>query len=147
MSFVLAWFMGCAAPPESVPGHFLPCPERDPCVSSEADINDGVHFLEPIRAPAGHTLPNDTLARLRSIILSLPGGAIAGGSATTLRATFTSSFLGFVDDLELRMDPKLRAVQVRSASRWPLRSGQGVRDRVEAVRTAWNARFGPAPEP
>lgn len=139
---LLVWVLtGCGAPPEPTPGHLLPCPASDNCVSSEADPADTVHSIAPLAPPAGHTMPNNALARLRGVVLAMPRATIVGGSPTTLRATFSSRIFGFTDDVEFRADPKLRVIQVRSASRRGYGDLGVNRERVEAIRAAWHATF------
>ena len=98
MSLVLiVWLLaGCADPPKATPGHLLPCPASNNCVSSEADPSDTLHAIAPIAPPTGYSMPNDALARLRGIVLTMPRATVVGGSATSLRATFSSRI---TDDL------------------------------------------------
>lgn len=132
---------GCSPPPQPTTGHLLPCPSSDNCVNSEADSADTVHSIAPLAPPTGHSMPNDALARLRGIVLAMPRTTIVGGSPTTLRATFSSRIFGFTDDVEFRVDPKLRVIQVRSASRRGYGDLGVNRERVEAIRAAWDATF------
>lgn len=38
-------------------------------------------------------------------------------STTYLHATFTSTFFGFIDDMELRMEPQANLIHIRSGAR------------------------------
>ncbi len=131
----------CADAPKALPGHLAPCPSSPNCVSSEALPTDVMHYIEPLSAPPGHTMPNDALVRLRAIVVAMPRCQVAGGGPSSLRLTFSSRLFGFTDDVELREDAEQHVIQVRSASRhgW---GDMGVnRDRVEAIRVSWLARF------
>ena len=72
---------------------------------------------------------------------SLPRATIVGSSGIVIRAEFRS-LLGFVDDVEFRIDGAAGVIHVRSASRkgyWDL----GVnRCRVETIREAFGIVMG-----
>ena len=55
-------------------------------------------------------------ASVRDIILEM-GGKIRSEQAEYIAATFRSPLFGFVDDLEIRIDPEASLIQLRSASR------------------------------
>ena len=45
------------------------------------------------------------------------GGSIKSESSNYLAATFTSRLFRFIDDVEIRIDPDLGQIHIRSASR------------------------------
>jgi len=139
----IAWLAGCSSPPEPIAGHLLPCPASDNCVSSEADPSETLHFIPPLGPPVGYTMPNDALARVRSVVVAMPRSTIVGGGVMDLRATFESRIFGFTDDVTFRSDFKLRVLQVRSASRRGYGDMGVNRARVEEIRRAWDASFSP----
>ena len=114
----------------------LPCPSSPNCVSSRDP--DPARRVDPI--PFRGT-PEEAREALEAVVRSLPRATIVASSGTGSRAEFRS-LLGFVDDVEFRIDGAAGVVHVRSASRkgyWDL----GVnRRRVETIREA----FGNIPE-
>ncbi len=108
-------------------GKLAACPGSPNCVSSQA--TDAGHAIAPI-AVSGD--PSTAVARLKSVIESMPRTEVIEAKPDYLRAEFTSQLLGFVDDVELYYDGK--AIQVRSASRLGY-SDLGVnRKRIEEIR-------------
>jgi uncharacterized protein (DUF1499 family) len=73
---------------------------------------------------------------IETVVRSFPRATIVAASGSVVRAEFRS-LLGFVDDVEFRIDEVAGVIHVRSASRkgyWDL----GVnRRRVEAIREAF----------
>ncbi|MEB3163593.1 MAG: DUF1499 domain-containing protein, partial [Prochlorothrix sp.] len=117
-------------------GKLAPCPPSPNCVSSQADPADGVHYIAPIAL--GSTKPGQAIAKLKTIIESLPRTAIIEANGSYLYAEFTSQLLGYVDDVEFYVDGKAKVVQVRSASRLG-QSDLGVnRQRIEQIRSKFS---------
>ncbi len=112
-------------------GRLAPCPSTPNCVCSEDPASRA--FVEPIRL-AGPA--DEVRRRLKAALEALPRTRVVVDEPGYLRAECRSRFLGFVDDLELRVDRGAGVVHVRSASRvgtWDL----GVnRARVERLRRA-----------
>ena len=114
-----------------------PCPESPNCVSTEAA--DEAHHAEPWPWSGD---PAAALARLKGIVLAIPGSALVSEDQRELRFTFTSRVWRFVDDVHLVLGDGV--VQYRSASRvgW---GDMGVnRARMQAIGEAWLA---PSPTP
>jgi uncharacterized protein (DUF1499 family) len=122
-------------PPSPPAIHQLaPCPDKPNCVSSQAE--DERHRVEPL--PLDST-PEEALDRLRQIIEAMPRATVDEAGDGRLRARFRSRIFGFVDDLEMAVDPEAGVIHVRSASRVG-RSDLGVnRRRVEEIRTRYLA--------
>ena len=80
-----------------------------------------------------------TLARLREVLMAMPGSAVVKTESDYLYATFTTRWLRFVDDVEFWIDPAAGVVQVRSASRLGRKDFGVNRERIEAIRAAWTA--------
>lgn len=117
-------------------GKLAPCPPSPNCVSSQADPADGIHYIAPIAL--GSTKPAQAIAKLKTIIESLPRTAIIEANGSYLYAEFTSQLLGYVDDVEFYVDGKAKVVQVRSASRLG-QSDLGVnRQRIEQIRSKFS---------
>ena len=119
--------------PSDAPRELPPCPSTPNCVSTEAD--DEAKRMEPIPFAGS---PQEALERLVRVIGEMRGGQVVERSGRHLRAEFTTSVLGFVDDVDLLVDAEASLVRFRSASRtghWDL----GVnRRRMEELRR----RFG-----
>jgi len=113
-----------------------PCPSSPNCVSSRDP--DPARRVDPI--PFRGT-PEEARDALEEVVRFLPRATIVASSGIGIRAEFRS-LLGFVDDVEFRIDGAAGVIHVRSASRkgyWDL----GVnRRRVETIREA----FGNMPE-
>ena len=110
-------------------GRLAPCPSSPNCVCSEDPATRA--FVEPIRL-AGPA--DEVRRRLKAALEALPRTRVVAEEPGYLRAECRSRFLGFVDDLELRVDRGAGVVHVRSASRVG-HSDLGVnRARVERLR-------------
>jgi len=105
-----------------------PCPSSPNCVSSRDP--DPARRVDPI--PFRGT-PEEAREALEAVVRSLPRSKVIASSGDLVRAEFRSQ-LGFVDDVEFRIDGAAGMIHVRSASRkgyWDL----GVnRRRVVAIR-------------
>jgi uncharacterized protein (DUF1499 family) len=131
---------GCAGSPpgpagkvEARAGQLAPCPASPNCVSSLAPADDAEHHVAPISVGADRQL---ALVALRRAATGLPGATLAALGPDYLRVECSSAVFGFVDDLEITLDPALPLAHVRSASRVG-HSDLGVnRERVEALRAA-----------
>jgi len=108
-----------------------PCPSSPNCVSSRDP--DPVRRVDPI--PFRGT-QEEARKALEAVVRSLPRSKLIASSGDLVRAEFRS-LLGFVDDVEFRIDGAAGMIHVRSSSRkgyWDL----GVnRRRVEAIREAF----------
>lgn len=112
-----------------------PCPSSPNCVSTQA--TDTRHAIAPI---AFHSSPDAALAKIASIIASMPGAKIVEQTATAIRAEFRSRIFGFVDDVQFELDARKSLLHFRSASRVG-RSDFGVnRKRMETIRARFTAR-------
>lgn len=91
--------------PGLVDSRLAPCPSAPNCVSSETGT-EGEKRVEPF--------PVDVWAKLPAAITGM-GGQVTAQADSYIAAEFTSSFFGFVDDVEFRLEDNL--VHVRSGSR------------------------------
>lgn len=114
-------------------GRLKPPPQTPNGVSSQA-ADDG-RRVEPLRY-AGDG--GAAFARLRDLVAVWPGASIVVQTPGYLHAEFRTRWLGFVDDVELLLDPAARVIHVRSASRLGHSDLGTNRRRVEAIRQ----RFG-----
>lgn len=105
------------------------CPSRPNCVSSEAQ--DAKHAIKPLRLKGD---PTTGWAAISDIVGKLPRSKIVEATDRYLHVTCKSRLFGFVDDLELLLDPATGVIAIRSAARVGY-SDLGVnRSRVEALR-------------
>ncbi len=111
-------------------GKLAPCPNSPNCVSSQS--SDVGHSIAPLTYSSS---PEQAIAKLKSVINSLPRTKIITENKDYLYAEFKSALMGFVDDVEFYLDRKAKVIQVRSASRLG-QSDLGVnRKRIETIRT------------
>ncbi len=99
------------------------------CVCSRRDAS-WLHRVEPI-AVAGD--PPAAFERLKSRVAGMPRTIIVAATDDYLHAVCRTR-LGFVDDLECRLDAGERVIHVRSASRSALWDFCVNRARVETLR-------------
>ena len=113
-----------------------PCPSSPNCVSSRDP--DPSRRVDPI--PFRGT-PEEAREALEEVLRSRPRATIVASSGVVIRAEFRS-LLGFVDDVEFRIDGAAGVIHVRSASRTGYWDFGVNRRRVETIREA----FGNMPE-
>ncbi|MDX2243849.1 MAG: DUF1499 domain-containing protein [Leptolyngbyaceae cyanobacterium bins.302] len=114
-------------------GALAPCPASPNCVSSQSQ--DGKHRIEPLSYEG---TPAEAMQQLQALITDLPRTEIIEATDNYLYVEFTSSLMGFVDDVEFYIEPDTKLIQVRSASRLG-ESDLGVnRKRIEAIRKKFN---------
>ncbi len=66
------------------------------------------------------------------------GGHIQAESDTYIAATFSSALFGFVDDLEIRIDPAQKVIHIRSGSRVGYGDAGVNRKRAESLKKLYN---------
>lgn len=96
-----------------IDGKLAACPGKPNCVCSEYPQHTD-NAIQPL-AMRGESA-GAALAQLKNII-EAQGGRIAAIREDYIAATFSSTVFGFVDDLEIRVDPGSRVIHLRSASR------------------------------
>ena len=126
---IIPFLAACAGePPQNIGvqnGRLTPCPESPNCVSSFA--SDSEHAIDSIAA---------SLEQIEGALLQLPAANIVSASADYLYAEFTSSIMGFVDDVEFLHDRASGLTHVRSASRLGYSDLGANRKRIESIREA-----------
>lgn len=111
--FILGAMSKSGKAPGLVEGSLSQCPDSPNCVCSESAA-DSRHFIDPISIPKNIAL--DALPILKNVIRDM-GGNIQAETDNYVAATFTSAIFGFVDDVEIRIDPTRKLIHIRSASR------------------------------
>ena len=107
--FILA---GCTGQPPGgalLNGHLRPCPSSPNCVNSEKGDED--------IAPLHPTIPLEQSWTLLPTLIESMGGEVKMIKTDYFWATFRSKRMGFIDDLELRLDRVNGVIQIRSGSR------------------------------
>ncbi|MBO0350607.1 DUF1499 domain-containing protein [Phormidium pseudopriestleyi FRX01] len=113
-------------------GKLSPCPTSPNCVSSQAEETDNKHKIEPLQYEFS---AKKAFTHLKEIIEEIDNAKVIKSEAHYLYAEFTSSLMGYVDDVEFFLDRKSDVIQVRSASRLG-QSDLGVnRKRIEEIRS------------
>jgi uncharacterized protein (DUF1499 family) len=112
-----------------VSGTLAPCPTSPNCVSSEPGSGD--HWVEPFAYEGDGRA---VLARFVALVEELPRVEIVTREADYAHAAFTTKWMRFTDDLELRIDESSSVIHVRSASRLGHSDLGANRDRVESLR-------------
>jgi len=110
-------------------GKLLACPNSPNCVSSQS--TDAEHKIAPL------TYTGDAAKALEDIkaaIASMPRTKIITAEGNYIYAEFTSSLMGYVDDVEFYLNADKNIIEVRSASRLGESDLNVNRDRIEAIR-------------
>ena len=109
----MAWLSESGPLPRDKNSILAPCPDKPNCVCSEYK-EDIQHFIAPLTI-SSKKLPR-AMEHIKISIKSL-GGQIQTENNAYLAATFSSSFFGFIDDVEFRIDAENQLVHIRSAAR------------------------------
>ena len=81
--------------------------------------------------------PQDSMALLQRALAAEPGVRIVTSTEGYHRATATTQWMGFVDDLEFWLNPTQGVIDVRSASRLGREDFGANRARMERIRLAY----------
>lgn len=114
-------------------GKLAPCPNSPNCVSSQSE--DPRHKIDPIE----YTAPvAEAKAALLEVIRSMEGTKVIADDPTYIRTEFhLGGFFGYVDDVEFWFDQEAQVIHFRSSSRLPYYDWEVNRDRMEAIRAAF----------
>jgi len=114
-------------------GQLSPCPDTPNCVCSE-ERPAGSAYIDPLVFDGD---ARQAWRRARQAILD-SGGKILKEDDGYLWATYTSRWLRFVDDVELRLDKDHAHIHMRSASRVGSYDFHVNRNRLEHVRSRFH---------
>ena len=124
---LLPFLSACAGePPQDIgvrDGRLIACPGSPNCVSSYESSEE--HAIAAL---------DGNLNQVQQILVAMDGANIVEQSNNYLYAEFTSSLMGYVDDVEFLYDAASNTTQVRSASRVGYSDMGANRSRVEAIR-------------
>ena len=136
--FIMARLSELCASPQTGSANLKPCPDKPNCVCSEY-INDTGHYVKPLRLSTEQL--SKAISYIKLSVQSL-GGEIQAENNTYLAATFSSSFFGFIDDVEFRIDAENKLIHIRSAARLG-HSDFGVnKKRVNNLKTSLRQQLG-----
>jgi uncharacterized protein (DUF1499 family) len=125
---LLPFLSACAGePPQDIgvrDGRLIACPKSPNCVSSYESSEE--HAIAAL---------DGNLNQVQQILVAMDGANIVEQSNNYLYAEFTSSLMGYVDDVEFLYDAANNTTQVRSASRVGYSDMGANRSRIEAIRT------------
>lgn len=118
-------------------GKLASCPSSPNCVCSQGDPGDAEHFIEPLTYSG---TAEEAMKRLEEVVTGMPRTNVVAQQDNYLHAEFTSALFRYVDDVEFLVVPDPGQIHVRSASRVGHSDLGANRERVEAIRTAFNAQ-------
>ena len=119
-------------PPENLgvhKGKLKDVPASPNCVSSFANTQDSVHYIEPLEVKS----PED-LSKIKEIVLSSPLNKLITEKENYLYFESRTMFFRFTDDLEIYIDTESKLIHFRSASRVGHSDFGCNRKRVEAIK-------------
>lgn len=125
------WFAG-SRPATLGAAPLAPCPGSPNCVSSSA--SDVRHAIAPI---AFSGPPEPALERLVAVAAAQPGARLITHRPDYAHLEFVSARMGFVDDVEFRVQDAPGRIEVRSASRLGYSDLGANRRRIESIRRAF----------
>jgi uncharacterized protein (DUF1499 family) len=113
-------------------GKLAPCPNSPNCVSTQSQ--DPRHQIDPIPY---HTSSAEARETLLQIIRSMERTRILVADPTYIRAEFRTKGFGYVDDVEFYLDQAAGVIHFRSSARLPYYDWEVNRNRMEAIRAAF----------
>ena len=116
------------------PGALEPCPDSPNCVCSE-DARES-HTIDPLSYEGDDAA---AWSKLQSVLKNLGGKEVRAGDEY-LWFEFRTKLVGFVDDVECRLNPDKKQIEIRSASRVGYSDLGANRKRVNAIRKAFQSR-------
>lgn len=106
------------------------CSKSPNCISTQAESNDTIHYIEPIIFVGE---PKDTQLLIESYMLTQERGRIVASSFGYVHFEVKSKLIGYIDDVEFYFPEADSVVHIRSASRVGY-SDMGVnRERVRKI--------------
>lgn len=123
-------------------GRLKPPSSSPNSVSSQAQLHpQHPRHVEAQIAPLRYTGDGAAaFSRLQALVEATPGARVVKREADYLYATYTTSVLRFVDDVEFWLDPAGGVIQVRSASRLGESDLGANRARIEALRAKFEGQ-------
>jgi uncharacterized protein (DUF1499 family) len=117
-------------------GQLKPCPGTPNCVSTQADPDDRMHYIEPI--PMNGTV-QEAKTRIVTIINAMDRSTIITDAPNYLHIEFRSLMMRFIDDVEFYFDEDADLIHFRSAARLGVGDGGVNRRRMNTIRDRYTA--------
>ena len=131
-------------------GRFAPCPTNEDCVSSQEQ--DPKLHIEPLQYTTTRTVAHDQLIAAITAAVSSAGAArIVSNHPSYIRVEYPaagqeqrkSSYYyqpsRAVDEVEFYLAPDAQLIEMRSVGKLGLMESGGTRDRLERIRSAFDA--------
>lgn len=115
-------------------GQLAPCPDSPNCVTSHATRAD--QAIVPIIYSGSI---EDAQAKLLRVLQAMPRTSIISNQPGYIHAETRTAFWGFIDDNEFYFDDAAKVIEVRAAARLGYSDLNKNRERLEAIRAAFQA--------
>jgi uncharacterized protein (DUF1499 family) len=115
-------------------GQLAPCPESPNCVISHATRAEQAIIPIIYSGPA-----EEAQAKMLRVLQAMPRMTIITNRPGYIHAESRTAFWGFVDDNEFYFDDAAKVIEVRAASRLGYSDLGKNRERIEAIRAAFQA--------
>lgn len=112
--------------------------KKSNCVCSQHELegrDPGPHYVPPFTFEGD---PGDAMTRIIAVLMQQKNCRIVVNRPDYLHAEFTSETLGLIDDVEFLLTMPEHQIQVRSASRVGLSDFGVNRERIKALREAFD---------
>jgi uncharacterized protein (DUF1499 family) len=103
---------------------------------AEKQAHTDYHVIAPIKYSGSGT---DAFAKLESIVRATDGTTVVTKQGTYIYAESQTKLLKFIDDVEFVLDEPAGVIHMRSASRLGRKDFGANRNRLEAIRSKFNA--------
>ena len=118
-----------------VEGKLVDCPDYPACVSSFADPEDEIHYVERIE----NSMPIETARKtIITMMESVNGAFLVAEEDNYLHYEIRVAPFGFVDDIEFYFPEDGGSIEIRSSARVPYYDFDVNRKRVEELRERFN---------
>ena len=142
-SIVLSIFValtGCSSNAPSLGienGQLIPCPNKPNCVNSFS--KDKAQYIKPIVIVGSN---QDVANAIVNVVNALDNSKVTVTENSYIRAEFSSTIFGFVDDVEFYFPAKTseKTIYIRAAARLGYSDFNVNRERVELIRLSLEAR-------
>lgn len=116
-------------------GRLAEAPDSPNAVSTQT--SERSHWIAPLTFKAS---PATAMQTLMDVVSNLPGSTVIEQEDDYLYAEFRSPFFRFTDDVEFLMEPESNRIHFRSASRVGHSDLGANRERMEKIRTLFEAQ-------
>ena len=114
-----------------IDGKFYECPRRHYCVSTQADKNNELNYIEPIKYT---TTMEEAIQKIKSVVSTCKRTELLVEEDNYLRYKFTTALFRFKDDVEFLFDDEEKTLHFRSQSRLGGYDWDTNRNRMEKIR-------------